>query len=96
MAGVLQAAQGSEKVRDRADVANSFIATVYFKQATALLDQAHYAEAEGYLRQVLCVWPDHAGALNNLGTAVWRQKRLHEAEAYHRRARLWPRMITRF
>jgi Flp pilus assembly protein TadD len=86
MVGALQAAQGSEKAQNRADVANSFIATVYFQQATTLLDQGEYAEAEVYFREVLTVWPDHAGALNNLGTAVWRQKRLREAEEYHRRA----------
>ena len=86
MAGLLQtrARRAAEPVR--ADVANSFIATIYFKQATALLDQGQYAEAEGYFREVLRLWPDHPGALNNLGTAVWRQGRLDEAEEYYRRA----------
>ena len=72
--------------QNRGDVANSFIATVYFKQATALLDRGLYDEAEGYFREVLRLWPDHPGALNNLGTAVWRQGRIHEAEDFHRRA----------
>ena len=62
--------------QDRAEVANSFIATVYFKQATSLLDRGLYAEAEAYFREVLRLWPDHAGTLNNLGTAVWRQGRI--------------------
>ncbi len=88
MAGVLNTAQGSktEQGRGRADVANSFIATVYLKQATVLLGQGQYVEAEGYLREVLRFWPDHPGALNNLGTAVWRQGRIREAEEHHRRA----------
>jgi Flp pilus assembly protein TadD len=86
MAGVVDAVQGSQSAEKRTDVANSFIATVYFKQASTLLDQGQYAEAEHYFREVLRIWPDHAGALNNLGTAVWRQKRFHEAERYHRRA----------
>ena len=86
MAGVLHAVPESQASEHRTDVANSFIATVYFKQATELLNQGEYAEAEGYFREVLRLWPDHAGALNNLGTAVWRQKRLDEAEECHRRA----------
>ena len=89
MAELLHAARGGETAEpDRGDVANSFIATVYFKQATVLLDNGEYAEAEGYFREVLRLWPDHPGSLNNLGTAVWRQKRLHEAEDYYRRAQI--------
>jgi tetratricopeptide (TPR) repeat protein len=67
-------------------VANSFIATVYFKQATTLLDHGQYAEAEAYYREALRIWPDHSASLNNLGTAVLRQGRIDEAEACHRRA----------
>jgi len=65
--------------------ANFYIATTYFKQATELLKKGLYAEAETYLREVLRIWPDHAGALNNMGTAVWRQGRIDEAEDYYRR-----------
>jgi Flp pilus assembly protein TadD len=87
MAGLLHALSESETAeQDHADVANSFIATVYFKQATGLLNRGLYDEAEGYFREVLGLWPDHPGALNNLGTAVWRQGRIHEAEEFHRRA----------
>ena len=68
------------------DVANSFIATTYISQATTLLNRGLYAEAEGYFREVLRVWPEHADTMNNLGTAVWRQGRVGEAELYHRRA----------
>jgi Tfp pilus assembly protein PilF len=88
MAGLLDVVSASEPAQSRANVANAFIATVYFKQATDLLNQGEYAEAEGYFREVLRILPDHSGALNNLGTAVWRQKRLREAEAYHRRAQV--------
>jgi Flp pilus assembly protein TadD len=88
MAGVLQGSRdGQGSIEPTSKVANSFIATVYFKQATSLLDRGLYADAEAYFREVLRIWPDHAGAWNNLGTAVWRQKRLQEAETYHRRAR---------
>jgi Flp pilus assembly protein TadD len=87
MAELLHAASEIESAGQvHSDVANSFIATVYFKQATTLLDRGLYDEAEGYFREVLRLWPDHAGALNNLGTAVWRQGRIHEAEEFHRRA----------
>ncbi len=69
-----------------AKTANSFIATVYFQQATAMLDGRMYTEAEHYFREVLQIWPDHAPTWNNLGTACWRQNRLPEAEECHRRA----------
>jgi Flp pilus assembly protein TadD len=64
---------------------NSYIATAYFKQATALLTRGLYGESETYFREVLRLWPDHLGALNNLGTSVWRQGRAEEAEEYYRR-----------
>jgi len=87
MAGVLHESRNSPALEPaRSDVANSFIATVYFQQATSLLNRGLYAEAEAYFREVLRIWPDHGGALNNLGTAVWRQGRLQEAESRHRRA----------
>ena len=31
---------------------------------------------------MLRIWPEHADSLNNLGTAVWRQGRLREAETF--------------
>jgi Flp pilus assembly protein TadD len=71
--------------RDRTPDANSYIATAYFKQATALLTRGLYAESETYFREVLRLWPDHAGTWNNLGTSVWRQGRAEEAEACYRR-----------
>jgi Flp pilus assembly protein TadD len=69
------------------EAAQSFIANVYFSQATSLLNQGVLPEAETYFREVLRIRPDHADALNNLGTAVWRQGRLREAESYYRKAR---------
>jgi Flp pilus assembly protein TadD len=86
MEGQLQAARQDDATGTGSQTANSFIATVYFKQATALLDQGQYAEAEHYYREALRIWPDHSASLNNLGTAVWRQGRIQEAEGYHRRA----------
>ena len=53
MPALSHAASESDATRSRTDVANSFIATVYFKQATDLLDNGHYAEAENYFREVL-------------------------------------------
>jgi Flp pilus assembly protein TadD len=73
----------SEHVRPQA--ANSYIATAYFNQATALLMRGLYGESESYFREVLRLRPDHAGALNNLGTSLWRQGRAEEAEVYYRR-----------
>lgn len=86
MAGLMQKTREDGPTVTGSQAANSFIATVYFKQATGLLDRGQYAEAEGYFREALRIWPEHAASLNNLGTAVWRQGRTHEAEGYHRRA----------
>jgi Flp pilus assembly protein TadD len=86
MEAIRDRSAGSEPALDGADVANSYIATVYFKQAASLLRQGLFAESEPYWREVLRLWPDHAGALNNLGTAVWQQKRIEEAEVLYRRA----------
>ncbi len=46
---------------------NSYIATAYFKQATALLTRGLYGEAESYFREVLRLWPDHAGGAEQSG-----------------------------
>lgn len=63
-----------------------FIASTYFHQGTELLRRGAFAEAETYLREVVRIWPNHPGALNNLGTSVWQQGRAREAEAIYRRA----------
>ncbi len=44
------------------------------------LRRGAYREAENYLREVIRIWPAHAGALNNLGTSIWQQGRIPEAE----------------
>ena len=72
--------------QDRPEAVSSFIATAYFNQATSLLNRGLFAESEAYFREVLRLRPDHVNALNNLGTAVWRQGRLQEAEKCYRRA----------
>ena len=88
MAGVLHVSSEDEATgKRRSEIANSYIAKVYFNQAMSLLQRGVYAEAESSFREVLKVWPDHASSLNNLGTAVWRQGRLHEAENCYRQAR---------
>jgi tetratricopeptide (TPR) repeat protein len=87
MAGLLDgSADGHAAIERASPAANTFIATVYLDQATRLLNQGLFADSEGYFREVLRLWPDHAGALNNLGTAVLRLGRIQEAEAHHRRA----------
>jgi Flp pilus assembly protein TadD len=85
-AAVPQPAEQEAPAPESALAATSFTATVYFKQALQLLNGGYFADAETYFREVLRLWPDDAGTLNNLGTAVWRQERLHEAEGYYRRA----------
>jgi len=77
---------GGESALAEVDVVNSYTATVYFQQAASLLKRGLFAESEAYLHEVLRFWPDHAGTLNNLGTAVWQQKRVQEAELLYRRA----------
>jgi Flp pilus assembly protein TadD len=88
MAGVLHVSSPDEATgKRRAELANSYIAKVYFQQGLSLLNRALYEESESSFREVLHIWPDHASTLNNLGTAIWRQNRLNEAESYYRRAR---------
>ena len=97
MAGTLHESIEEEPTKQAvSNNANSFIATVYFKQAKALLDRGQYVEAETYFREVLGIWPDHASSWNNLGTAVWWQDRLDEAEDYYRHARPSGPMSSQF
>ncbi len=87
MAGLLHASRWGEATSANGDGgSDSFEAEVLFEKAATLLDRGLYAESEGYFREVLSLLPDHASALNNLGTAIWRQARVHEAEEYYRRA----------
>ena len=86
MAGLLHAVSGNEAAESRADVANLSSQRFTSSKPRIFSTRGQYAEAEGYFREVLRISPDHPGALNNLGTAVWRQKRHREAEEYHRRA----------
>jgi tetratricopeptide (TPR) repeat protein len=92
MAGLAQATGRDEAApQDSRRDANSFIATVYFDQATSLLNRGLFAESEPYFREVLRIDPDHFGSLNNLGTALWRLGRMCEAEdCYHRALALRP------
>jgi Flp pilus assembly protein TadD len=86
MSGIEDPAVQCARSDERAETTNTFIATLYFNQATGLLRRGAFAESEAYLHEVLRLWPDHPGALNNLGTAVWQQGRGDEAEAHYRRA----------
>jgi Flp pilus assembly protein TadD len=87
MTMVVEQSAGSEATaQPQFQSVNSYIATTYFKQATSLLHRGLFAESEHYFREALRLWPDHADALNNLGTAVWNQGRLDEAERLYRQA----------
>jgi Tfp pilus assembly protein PilF len=86
MAGNLHGCVSRRAAGAQSPGATSYVAEVYFNQGTTLLRQGSYAEAERYLREVVRIWPAHAGALNNLGTSVWQQGRILEAEEYYRRA----------
>ena len=87
MAGLLHASRRDELASPDADErADSFNAEVLFEKAATLLDRGLYAESEVYFQKVLRLLPDHASSLNNLGTAIWRQGRVHEAEEHYRRA----------
>ncbi|MGP0063205.1 MAG: tetratricopeptide repeat protein [Isosphaeraceae bacterium] len=85
MAGILEQRKRRDHRRSETDAPGRFIAETYYKQATALLTRGVYAESEKYLREALRVCPEHAGAWNNLGTAVWQQGRVEEAETCYRR-----------
>jgi len=71
---------------DRVSIATNFIRKTYVNQATVLVRNGLYTDAEYYLRESLRVYPDDADALNKLGTVVWQQGRMSEADAYFRRA----------
>jgi Tfp pilus assembly protein PilF len=86
MAGNTQGCVVNTGTGRRSPDTTTYIASTYFQQAAALLRQGGFAEAEVYLREVIRLWPRHAGALNNLGTSVWQQGRIQEAEAFYRRA----------
>jgi Flp pilus assembly protein TadD len=87
MAGLLHASRQGEATNSNGyRGSDSSIAERIFEQAATLLDRGLYSESEGYFREVLRLLPGHASTLNNLGTAIWRQGRLHEAEECYRRA----------
>ncbi len=71
---------------DDASIATNFIRKTYVTQATVLVRNGMYADAEHYLRESLRLHPDDADALNKLGTVVWQQGRMLEADSYFRRA----------
>ena len=82
MAGISEQGVRKGYRRDGTRDPGAYIAETYYKQATALLTRGVYAESERYLREVLRIWPEHPGALNNMGTAVWQQGRVQEAETH--------------
>jgi Tfp pilus assembly protein PilF len=86
MAGNTQGCVVDRGARRSSTDPTTYIASTYFEQGTALLRRRCFAEAEAYLREVVELWPRHAGAWNNLGTSVWQVGRVREAEEYYRRA----------
>jgi Flp pilus assembly protein TadD len=75
-----------DKVNQSGSAARDFIRRTYVNQATTLLRNGNFADAEYYLRETLKLLPDDADALNKLGTVVWQQGRLLEADACFQRA----------
>jgi len=71
---------------DRVSLANDFIKDTYVNQATVLLRNGMYADAEYYLQEALRLHQDDADVLNKLGTVIWQQGRMSEADSYFRRA----------
>jgi Flp pilus assembly protein TadD len=76
----------SRTAGNQGSAANQFIRTTYINQATVLLRNGNFHDAEYYLREILKLFPDDADALNKLGTVVWQQGRPLEADACFRRA----------
>ena len=62
------------------------LATTYRQQAILLSRQGLYAESEAYSREALRLEPNDIDALNELGAALWWQKRGAEAETIYRQA----------
>ncbi len=75
MAGNTHGCAMGRETRNASPAATAYLAVTYFEQGTALSRRGSYREAETYLGEVVRIWPDHAGAWNNLGTAVWQQGR---------------------
>jgi Flp pilus assembly protein TadD len=74
--------------------AHSGLATSFREQAILLARQGLYAESEAYARQALGLQPDDVDTLNELGAALWWQRRPVEAEAIYRQAdRLQPKDV---
>ena len=70
---------------------HSGLATSYRNQAISLSRQGLYAESEAVAREALRLQPDDVDTLNELGAALWWQRRPVEAEAIFRQAdRLQP------
>ncbi len=76
----------SGKASDKGSAATDFIRKTYIHQATVLLRNGNFIDAEYYLRETLKLLPDDADALNKLGTVVWQQGRFLEADACFQRA----------
>ncbi len=85
MAAISEQGTCRESQRHGSRDSKRYIAETYYKQATALLTRGAYADSEKYLREVVRLWPEHAGAWNNLGTTAWHQGRVEEAEVCYRR-----------
>jgi Flp pilus assembly protein TadD len=87
MPGIEMAAPPADgEATSSGSAATDFIRKTYVHQATVLLKNGNFTDAEYYLRETLKLIPDDADALNKLGTVVWQQGRLLEADACFQRA----------
>jgi len=81
-----ETAEDATAVEPRTPDVERDLATSYRYRALKLLLEDRLAESEVVLREALRLRPDDVDILNELGVAVWRQKRPVEAEAIYRQA----------
>ena len=87
MDGILDRAKGgSGAAGSRMSPVGPDQADVYSHEASVLIDQRRYAEAERLLRDALQLRPDCPTLLNKLGSSVWEQGRPAESEPLFARA----------
>ena len=87
MDGILNRTRGGEPAAgSRSDLVGPDPADMYSADATALMAQRRYAEAEPLLREALRLRPDCPSLLNKLGSCLWEQGWPSKAEPLFARA----------
>src|SRR5262249_58356049 len=70
----------------RTQVVSPDVAEMNCSDLSSLMGQRRFAEAESLLREALRIRPDDADVVNKLGTVLWEQGRVVEAETFFVRA----------